>query len=206
MRKLISTCAMFSLLSANASSQEVPKNEVFAGYSYLRGKGASVASRADENSNMNGWDISYVRNFNDWFGLVADFSGHYNQRTVRFSDPTIGTFKSTTAKNMHLFLVGPRVSLFKTRRLSPFVQSLFGVVRANTDASESLAGLPLFKLSNTDVGFAGAFGVGLDLRINRRLAVRLVQADYVLTKIDSNRFDSENRDNIRLSAGMSFRW
>jgi opacity protein-like surface antigen len=188
-----------------ASAQEVPEYEVFAGYSYLRGKGAAIPSRSDENLDMHGWNVSVARNFTDWFALVGDFSGHYGAHHFRVSTP-IGRFSSDTSKNIHLFLGGPRFSLFKSRRFSPYVQSLIGVVRASTSSEDRFESSAPFKVSNTDIGFAAAFGVGLDARLTEKLALRLVQADYVLTRLDGSNGLPENKENLRVSGGLCFRF
>jgi|SRR5215216_4456225 len=162
MRKIAPCCVLFFLLCVESFAQKVPKYELFGGYSYFRGKGAAVPNRADENLDMHGWNISAVRNFNDWFGLVADFSGHYGGRTSRFQTLE-GEFRASTDKSMHLLLIGPRVSLAKKERFMVFAHSLFGVARARTGSVDSFAPFPPNRDSNTDVGFAAAFGAGSTL-------------------------------------------
>jgi opacity protein-like surface antigen len=205
MRRLVCASALCVLLPIIALGQETPKVELFGGYSYLRGKGTTIPFRADENTDMHGWNISVARNVNDWFGLVADFSGHYSERISRFGNSG-GEFTSRTNKNMHLFLFGPRFTLDKNKRISPFAHSLFGVALARTKIEDRFEQQTPFKASNLDAGFAAAFGVGLDIKLSKKIALRLVQADYVLTKLDSRDFKRENRDNLRLSTGISFRF
>lgn len=45
-----------------------------------------------------------------------------------------------------------------------------------------------------------AFGGGFDVKASPQLAIRLIQADYALT-----RFSSTTQNNIRISAGIVFR-
>jgi hypothetical protein len=193
------------LCSIVASAQDVPKYEVFTGYSYLRGKGAAIPTRVDENRDMQGWNVSIARNLTDWFALVGDFSGHYGAHDSAFTT-SIGRFSSDTRENIHLFLGGPRVSFFKTRRFTPYVQTLIGVARAGSTSEDRLDSSSRFKVSNTDVGFAAAFGVGLDARLSEKLALRLIQADYVLTRLDADNGARENKENLRVSAGLCFRF
>jgi hypothetical protein len=75
------------VLSDHCLSARGPQLQLFAGYSYLRGKGAAVPSRADENQNVNGWNVSIARKFNQWFALVVDSSGHYGAHHFRVLDP-----------------------------------------------------------------------------------------------------------------------
>jgi len=132
------------------SAQEVPKVETFGGYSWAGG-------------NFHGWNASVTGNVNKWFGISADFSGHYGNELD-------GSLRIN--KNAHSFLFGPRFSRHG-KRLTPFAYALFGATRF--EESAVVIGQ---KLSASDTGFASAFGGGLDLNINKRVAIRTFQIDY----------------------------
>src|SRR4051812_39904015 len=100
---------MFSTAMATMS-QETPKAEVFAGYAYA-------------GSGSNGFDTSIVGNINTWFGVGTDINGQYTRLDEN------GTRESI---NSHSFLFGPRFSLRKNKRLTPFVQTMFGISRIHT--------------------------------------------------------------------------
>src|SRR5688572_25377026 len=68
--------------------QDVPKVEVFGGYSWAGG-------------NFHGFDTSVTGNINRWFGLTADFSGHYGSER---EGPIL------INKNAHTVQFGPRIS------------------------------------------------------------------------------------------------
>jgi hypothetical protein len=66
MRKLLGQGLLLTLTSA-AVAQDVPKAEVFGGYSY-----ASADVLLGQRANLNGWNASAAVNLNRWFGLVTD--------------------------------------------------------------------------------------------------------------------------------------
>jgi opacity protein-like surface antigen len=132
-----------------ATAQDIPKAEVFGGYSWSGG-------------NFHGWNASVTGNINQRWGIVADFSGHYG------SD--LGLVRVN--QHAHSFLFGPRVS-FRGKRLTPFVYSLFGATRFAESAV--ISGQHLSTVSN---GFSLAVGGGLDVKVNDRIAIRAFQLDY----------------------------
>jgi opacity protein-like surface antigen len=166
---LVAVCLLF--VSAIAVAADAPRAEVFGGYSYLRcDKGDS-----DVSCNLNGWDASVAFNAPKYFGIVADFGGGYG---------TVGTNDT----KFHTFLFGPKFELRKDK-ISPFAQALFGV--ANQKA----------KLNGKSVGssndFAMTLGGGLDYDIGEKIAIRVAQADYFMTRSDGETFN-----NFRISAGI----
>jgi opacity protein-like surface antigen len=181
---IVLTLLLFPII---ASAQETPKVELFGGYSYFR---------TDDERNLHGWNGSVAVNLNKWFGLVADVSGHYDSRSVQLIDAN-GGFFSDQHFNRHQILVGPRVSLRKDKRLTPFAHALFGIARDHeTLKSES----PFLRFKSSNTGFAMALGGGLDVEITRRLALRIIQVDYSLTHM------TFTQHNVRGSIGLVFRF
>ena len=56
-------------------------------------------------------------------------------------------------------------------------------------------------ISQPKTDFAAAFGGGLDLRVHKNIAIRAIQAEYIVTP-----FLDQRQDNIRLSAGIVLRF
>lgn len=147
-KALCSMCLIFLAL-VPAMAQEVPKAEVFGGYSWSGG-------------NFHGWNTSVTGNVTKRFGIVADFSGHYGSE--------LGLVRVN--QHAHSFLFGPRLS-FRGKRLTPFVYGLFGATRFTESAV--INGQRVSAISN---GFSMAVGGGLDLKVNDRIAIRAFQLDY----------------------------
>ena len=133
-----------------ATAQEVPKIEVFGGYSWSGG-------------NFHGWNGSLAATITKRIGIVADFSGHYGSEL----DGSV-----IVHQDAHSFLFGPRFA-FRGKRLTPFVYALLGATRFHESAI--IAGQ---KLSVSDTGFSSALGGGLDIKVNDRVAIRAFQLDY----------------------------
>src|SRR5215212_8448625 len=106
MRRAICAACLAVLAAVSAAAQEeVPKAEVFGGYSWAGG-------------DFHGWGGSVTGNVNRWFGVTADFSGHY-------SDGEPGVVRER--QRAHSFLFGPRLSL-RRKRTNAFAYALFGGV------------------------------------------------------------------------------
>ncbi|MGD0912276.1 MAG: outer membrane beta-barrel protein [Terracidiphilus sp.] len=180
-----------------------PKVELFLGYSYLR----AVPSLAAGNRLvwMNGGTASISFNFNRHLGLVADF-GAYTNSQVRFT----GAYTSTVNVNnanvaAFSYLIGPRLSFRKNERVTPFVQVLFGGVHANqvtlTNCTSGCTLLP----AQSAFGFTA--GGGLDVRVHHHIAIRVIQAEYLMTRFTSyTTGETAAQNDMRLSAGLVFRF
>jgi hypothetical protein len=159
-----------ALWPAMASAQQAPRLEVFGGYSYVR------VSDSGNSANTNGWEATAALNFNRFVGVAADFGGSYwKENSVNVNQTT--------------FLAGPQVT-FRQQRFDIYVHGLAGVALLGADG---------FGQSASTTKLAAAFGGGLDLRASEHLSVRLMQADYLMT-----RFGNITQNDVRLSAGLVF--
>lgn len=127
--------------------------------------------RGDLDANFHGWNFSVAGNPNKWLGVVGDVSGHYVENV-----------------NLHLFLVGPRFSYRKGERVTPFAQTLVGAIRLGGSDFDNTA-------------FAWTVGGGFDIKVSRNVAVRIIDANYVLL-----RDNGVSAHNGRLSTGLVFRF
>jgi peptidoglycan-associated lipoprotein len=92
------------------------------------------------------------------------------------------------------YLVGGRYSL-RAARFTPYAQLLVGAAHASGSLAPGQ-----FGLSST--AFAMAAGGGLDLNLHSHLALRVFQADYLLTLLPNQTNDHQN--NFRFSTGVVF--
>lgn len=156
-----------------ATAQQTPKVEVFGGYSNLE------ANLSSSSFNLNGADFSVTENVTLWFGGALDFSSHFG---------TEAGFKVDT----ETLTYGPVFAYRKHPSVVPFSHVLLGAVRGSSD---------YLDISKPAVHFALAAGGGIDVKLTDRVALRLIQADYLMT-----RFSAMRQDNIRLSAGIVLRF
>lgn len=175
MRKSFIVIMMLLAASVSAAAQtEIPKAELFGGYSWAGG-------------NFHGWGASVTGNVNRWFGLTADFSGHYGHE----QDAVVRENQRALS-----YLFGPRFTLRKHRRVTPFAYALFGGI--NYGIRLSLSGQTLVAVN--DSGFNMALGGGLDVKVNKHLAVRAFQIDYLRPN-----FFNESHNRGRLAFGLVLR-
>src|SRR5215471_2386302 len=176
MRKLVWIFGLFLLLTIPAAAQDFPKAEVFGGYSYFH------ANILGTGFNFHGGSGSIAFNLNHWLAIVGDVGGYHN-----------GDFGIST--NVITYLFGPKFSYRRAGRITPFAQALFGAAHEN----ENFIGV-----TASDNAFAMALGGGLDARVTQHVGIRLIQAEYLLTKFPDGENDRQN--NARISAGIVFRW
>ena len=171
-RALILLALWMSPVAVWAQTQTFPKVEVYGGYSYLD------ANFSKTSVTLNGAAFSVAENLNSWFGGTLDISSHF------------GT-EAGHKTNMETASYGPVFSYRKNKAIVPFGEAMLGVVRGAAN---------YLNISKPETRFAVYTGGGVDVRVNDRLAVRVIQADYLMT-----RFSSARQDNVRLSAGVVLR-
>ena len=120
--------------------------------------------------NAFGWDGAVTGNFKHVLGITADFSGVYKSHLV--------------SSSVHTYTVGP-VLTARLPVVQPFVHALFG------GATVSGGGA-------SDTAFAMFLGGGLDIGLRKGIGIRLVQADWVMTKFNDETQNSQGR----VSAGI----
>jgi len=196
-----------SVALANAQADNKP--EFFAGYSYedvnsgitnsdIGATGITQTSLVNR-FHLNGLNLSGTAYFKKRWGLVGDFSAHFDKRNDFFDTTTTGS-KFT----LYNLTAGPQYRLSSASRFTPFTHALFGIAHRNLTETLS-SGTNYFTDSHTD--FAMNLGGGLDYKLNDRFALRLFQFDYnpIFLRnrtINSTAFPAETLNGIRFSAGI----
>jgi hypothetical protein len=181
MQKFVVLIVFLGLLALPLMAQ---KAEVFGGYQYLR-LGSDNSNNGTGNAiSFNGWDTSVTGYFNKFFGVTGDFSGNY---------------ATVNGANVHIYsYTGGPVVGFREGRVNPFVHVLFG--GAHVSVSESAQGATVSVSKN---GFTTLFGGGVDVKVNRAVAVRLAEFDWVYYHFSDL---NTSNDNVRLTTGIVFRF
>ncbi|MDR0842258.1 MAG: porin family protein [Acidobacteriota bacterium] len=222
---LIVFIALTTLVAGSAVAQEVvPAVEVFGGYSLLK-LGASIDDIKGLQSDIPtvggdgvGWNIndssfflsrgasgSVAFNINEYFGIET--AAHYHQGNVlegSFGLPSPelpGTIVQTpfvfSMKNVSA-LAGPRLT-FRREKATVFAHALAGLDYWRLTGDFIVAG-EHDSFSDNSSGFGVAIGGGFDVNVNERIAVRVIQADYYLT-----RHVQRQLNNMNLSFGIVFK-
>jgi len=182
LKAVVYLLAFLSFTAAASFAQDVPKLDVFVGYSYVRD---NPSTSGVPSFNLHGGSASVAYNANNWLSGVADFGGyHANNILGSGVDGTISTY-----------LFGPRISYRKHERITPFAQALFGVAHATGSG---------FGVSGSDNAFAASFGGGVDVKLFHRLSWRPAQVEYLLTRFPETTSSRETQNNLRVSTGVVF--
>jgi outer membrane protein OmpA-like peptidoglycan-associated protein len=178
-----------------------PRTEWFMGYSYVR----AVPELAEGNRlvYLNGGSTSLAFNFNRYFGIVGDFGG-FNDTRLLLTGGSASQNDQVDQGTVFTYLGGPRLS-FRYDRVTPFVQVLAGGMHASEITLSGCTGnCTLLPSANV---LALTAGGGLDIGIHHRIALRLFQAEYLMTRFnDFNSGSSATQNDIRLSSGLVFRF
>jgi hypothetical protein len=184
---LLTVLTFLSVIRAAAQSRS--SDNIFVGYSFT---GANLFT--GQHASLNGWNISAEKKFLPFFGVVADFSGHYGSKEVPFNNSCgsnlAGECLLNSSVSQHYFQFGVRGS-YAASKIRPYAELLFGAVRTKESAS---------GMQNTNTSFAETLAAGLDARITRLLGWR-IEAGWV----ESGTFTSRH-DSIRASTGLVFRF
>ena len=82
--------------------------------------------------------------------------------------------------------------------LHPFGQVLVGVAHSSGPFVQG----QYSATNNANAAFAANMGGGLDMHLSRRLSLRLLEADYLLTTFDN--LSNNHQNNVKLSVGIIF--
>ncbi len=185
--------------------RKTPKVEVFLGYSRF-GTVSTDTVTGNRMVGLNGGTASIAFNLNRYLGIVGDFGGFDDTRlqlTGPGANPPRVVDSSGTA---FTYLFGPRLSFRKYERITPFAQALFGGVHSGEVTLSNCTGALCAPLPSQN-SFAMTAGGGLDVKVQRHVAIRVVQAEYLMTRFaDVTTNASKSQNDIRLSSGLVFRF
>ncbi len=181
-----------------------PKAELFLGYSYLQ----AVPKLADGNRLvwLNGGSTSIAFNFNRYLGVVGDFGG-FGDTQLRLNGSASPGVVQDSSGSVYTYLFGPRLSYRGHERITPFAQVLFGGIHASQVTLSSgctAAGCTPLPSENK---FAMTAGGGLDIKVRQHFAIRIIQAEYLMTRFDNvTTGAAATQNDMRLSSGIVFRF
>lgn len=219
MKKIMFAAVLTLLVSGAAVAQDFPRAEVFAGYSMLKlgisdsdldsivngleqmaPEGTSVSTSTSKLMKK-GFNGSVAFNVNSAFGIVADF--RYNQDNIvdfTVSDEFESVEGNIKLRNLSL-MAGPRFSYRGNERVTPFAHALVGLDHIRLSGEAQVEGEDIdLEMSETNNGLGLALGGGIDVNLSESVAIRLIQADYYLTRHEGNRMN-----NMNLAFGVVFR-
>jgi hypothetical protein len=206
---LLSTAMVFT---AAAFAQDTNRWEVYGDYAYMQFNPtlSGLQSRA-----FNGGGGGAQVNFGHYFGIKGDFQGFGStQWTLTETAPVVtphgtipaGTYKSNFTAFTYLF--GPVVGVHY-HRFYVFGNYLMGQTAANGYGQlvkAINAGGGTVNGSSSQHPFTQALGGGLDLNVNKMLAFRLGEMDWVLTRATNPLTSTNNQNSFRYLGGVVLRF
>jgi hypothetical protein len=143
--------------------------------------------------NLNGGSLEVAAHVYRGLSAVADLSGEWAG--------SMGS-ASGTGLSLSTLTAGPRYSRHFSGKLLaryiPFVQGLVGGARGFDSIFPSPGGV-----ASSATSLAVLAGGGLDVRMNKYLALRPIQADYLRMQLPNNASNQQNL--LRLGAGLVLR-
>ena len=129
---------------------------------------------------FNGFDASITYNLTRYFGIKGAVTGHYK------SDKFVDTFGAVTdtinsRERLYNFLGGVQLKdNQKAGRFKPFAHALFGLARQPVTQVQTSAQSASDNFTTKDNAKSSAMklGGGIDVRVNRKVDIRLIEFDY----------------------------
>src|SRR5262245_31191722 len=217
----------FTLLALSATSlfsQSDVKPRYFIGYSNLQSEGLPNNNDPDNiispdflnrRTTLHGVNAEATLPIQN-FGITGDFSFNRNKQSSDFSNAS-----QSIKTDVFYFVAGPSFQFGNQGRFEPFVRLMGGAARTNfnvsTERTVTTGTLSSdFDANSTDL--AVMVGGGVDMRVNDRITLRILQVDYapiflgdravrVLGQagaLVTTDLTGQRQDNVRFSFGVTF--
>jgi peptidoglycan-associated lipoprotein len=183
-RLLTVLVTVFFLARIPAASGQtlLERTEIGVNYNYIHSNGPPGGCGCFSMNGASGWaGYNLTRNV----ALVGEFG-------IQHASNVNGTGSSLTLIS---YAIGPRYTLHRFTRFEPFGQLLIGGGHANENPAAG--NLVVSGSGNSFVFLAGG---GSDFVLNKRFKLRLLQADYYLTRYANGVNDHQNI--LRIGAGV----
>ena len=183
-------------------AQDSPKVEATGDYSYFRLNPGLPSVWNSQNLNGGGGQVAlYLK---PWLAVAADLQGYASFTQCPKSS---SEFSGCASGNLFTYTFGPQIK-YRAGKLEPFAEVLLGGAHTNfyANACNKNTG-ECGNRSPSNNAFAIAIGGGVDIAVSSKIAIRLVDADYELTRFGNNFTGGNNsQSNFRFQTGVQFRF
>jgi hypothetical protein len=184
--KLLLTVATLVLVSTTTAlaQNDYKKYEFFGGYSalFVDNLAGDTGSPAvddvlGDRQTLRGFELAAGYNFHKYIGAKFDYSVHF--REDNFNRPLGSGTIDTTLQNI-LGGIQVKNNMEDGPTFKPFGHALFGIAvqKLDVDSPQLPLVLGISDFHTNETSFAMAFGGGLDLKLNDRFDLRVVQIDW----------------------------
>ena len=215
MQRLFVLAGLLLLTAGSALAQDFPRIETSPQFMYIRMSpnltnsfvvnGQTITGSQAINCAGGGGTIQY--NVTSLVGIAADLGG------CKVFSNAYG-LGNTINGNLFTYLFGPRLTFRNSGKLQPFGELNFGGIRASLSCQSSALNCLTAAGGGTysKNAFALTVGGGLDIKINKKFAIRLAQLEYLYSRFGNNcgpRLSCNNNNNqnsLRLKSGIVIAW
>jgi hypothetical protein len=201
MRKLLLMAILIACSAPFTFAQTTDYNklDVFVGFSHNRvdtgidDDDPDLDDIVDEREGYHGVNASVTGNVSRYVGLKGDYAFHRKS-----FGSTIGATRIDVDSDIHTLVGGVQLKdNAPETRVKPFAHLMAGLTHARFDV-EGVPATPGFD--DSENGFSGVIGGGIDFRISPRVDFRAIQFDY-----NPSRLGGETQHNFRVGIGIVFR-
>ena len=178
MRKLLFSVIILACAATFSYAQnDYNKVDIYAGFSHAR------VDFGGDYEGFNGVEGAVAGNISRYVGLKGDYAFHRKSFDI---GPSIDVEATT-----HTLVGGVQFKdNSKETKVKPFAHLMAGVTAARVSGF----------VSDSETGFAGIIGGGVDIKISPRVDFRAIQFDY-----NPTRLGGETQHNFRVGIGIVFR-
>ena len=201
------------LFGTVAFAQDYPKFETSPAFMYIRTTpqtntfttpGGAVIQAQSLNCAGGGGTLAY--NVSSLVGIAADLGG------CKVFSNAYGA-GNTIDGNIFTYLFGPRLTFRNSSKFEPFAELNFGGTRISLSCKSSANNCNAASGGNTfsKNSFAMTVGGGFQIKMSKKVSLRLVQAEYLYTRFGNNCAaaacsNNNNQNSFRLKSGIVLNW
>ena len=212
----------YSYLRSDLNSNNPFVSEYYGDYGAANGSGNLNGFEASFTYNLNKW-LGIKADFSGHFGKSnidesisntnEEYNSYYGSTEPYYQYSDSYKAKGTADVRHYTYMFGPEFSYRGNSKVRPFAHALFGVAKVDiqkldvdwTELAQGTYANPVNDYSYYYIGnitgsfskssFAMALGGGLDINVNKKIAIRLAQIDYIpaFHAFKGNIIDSYNR-------------
>ena len=178
-----------TLAPRTAAGQENEGIELFWGYSFIK---TDPGIEGLDAFGANGFHIEATRPLTRKLGIGAEVSGHFGSTSTDLEG------LSQLSSSQVSVLVGPRMSGLQLWRFRLSSRAMIGLSSVTLQDDDGLQAIESLHSHQTDLAIS--LGASLDLQLNERLSIRLIQSNRFYTF-----FGDDSQKQNRYSSGIMLR-
>lgn len=208
---MMAAALIFTSSVVGQSTDEYNKGELFAGYS------SHTVADDDFFVVSRGVNFSGVYNIKRYIGIKGDVSLSLGKKESYdfvpfFDNPTMARVAYTEQLIVNNAVAGVQFKDNSTdSRFKPFAHAMFGVGQTKNKVTNVSCTTPTncsyVPNNGNKPGFSSVIGGGLDIKINKRIDIRVAQLDLnFISNGDKGFFSEYGQGSFRFSSGIIFKF